>query len=93
MWESLDFSLSQIMVRAYLSQATPQTVEPELYSSASVSFVDIVSFTNLSSVSTPFEIIRMLNELFSLFDAIVAVGATGVLYSNHRVIPIDKRAP
>ncbi|CAM6000237.1 unnamed protein product, partial [Sphagnum balticum] len=54
-----------------LRAGTP--VEPELYTSATVSFVDIVSFTKLSSASTPFQIVRMLNELFSSFDAIVAV--------------------
>jgi len=54
------------------------SVEPELYASATVSFVDIVSFTNLSSASTPFQIVQLLNEMFSSFDAIVAVGETGV---------------
>jgi len=48
-----------------------KVVEPELYSSATVGFVDIVQFTNLCAQSTPFHIVSMLNELFSLFDAIV----------------------
>lgn len=38
-------------------------VDPELYSSASVSFVDIVTFTNFCAASTPFQIVSMLNEL------------------------------
>ena len=45
---------------------------PELYDSATVGFVDVVGFTNLCSQSSPFEIVSLLNELFSEFDALVA---------------------
>ena len=58
-----------------------KTVEPELYSSATVGFVDIVQFTNFCAQSTPFHIVDLLNELFSKFDAVVAT------YKAYKVNP------
>lgn len=40
------------------------------YSQVTVCFVDIVSFTNMSSHATPADIMIMLNRLFTLFDDI-----------------------
>ncbi len=47
-------------------------VAPQLYSSASVLFTDIVNFTVLCGRSQPIQIVNMLNTLFSEFDAIVS---------------------
>jgi hypothetical protein len=46
-------------------------VPPKLYSSATVLFTDIVGFTSLSAQSTPMNVVTLLNELFTKFDAIV----------------------
>jgi len=43
----------------------------EEFSSASVLFADIVNFTPISARFGPYEIVDMLNELFSMFDELV----------------------
>ncbi|VDK74338.1 unnamed protein product [Onchocerca ochengi] len=49
-----------------------KSVPPQLYPCATVLFSDIRGFTRLSSISTPFEIVKFLNDLFSGFDDIIS---------------------
>uniref|UniRef100_A0A913HG50 Guanylate cyclase n=1 Tax=Strongyloides stercoralis TaxID=6248 RepID=A0A913HG50_STRER len=47
------------------------SVPPEDYNNVTIFFSDIVKFTNLSHKCSPFQVVNILNELFSQFDNVI----------------------
>ncbi|KAF8564691.1 hypothetical protein P879_03344 [Paragonimus westermani] len=68
--EQLLYQMLPVPVAEQLKRG--KMVEPEAFDNVTIFFSDICGFTEWSSQSSPFEIVNLLNELYTRFDSVLS---------------------